>query len=254
MSVAIAYAPPRDPVSKARRRLTQWRAARPAKLSFAAPVLSVCFDDFPVSAAVNGAAILEKHSARGTFYAATGIMGSMSPSGRVFMPTDARRLAADGHEVGCHTSSHEDCARRSESDTLDDLAENYDAIARIGCREPARTLAYPYGETTLRLKRALPAQFSCARGVLPGLNVGAVDLAQLRAYPLFGRGAMKRAHAALARATASNAWMICFTHDLSNKPSPYGTRADDLDALLTAARAAGVEILPVAQALERRLS
>ncbi|MBX9745299.1 MAG: hypothetical protein K2X34_00260 [Hyphomonadaceae bacterium] len=48
----FAYAPPRDPLSKVRRRLTQWRAARPAKLKFDQPLLSICFDDFPVSASV----------------------------------------------------------------------------------------------------------------------------------------------------------------------------------------------------------
>jgi hypothetical protein len=86
------------------------------------------------------------------------------------------------------------------------------------------------------------------------LNVGRTDLAQLRSYPLFGPGGMARACEALKRAAKRKAWLIGFTHDVSEAPSPWGTSAADLDALLRAAKALGVVVMPVTSALERRLT
>jgi peptidoglycan/xylan/chitin deacetylase (PgdA/CDA1 family) len=248
-----AYVPSRNALSKVQRRLTQWRAARPVKLRFGEPVLSICFDDFPVSAGDLGSRILESHGARGTYYAAAGLAETDGPCGRHFSRVDIPRLIAAGHEIGCHTYDHGDCAKRDVYDTLRGLAKNRDALNEMGCYEPSRTLAYPYGETRQKLKSNLPPRFYSARGILPGLNVGRTDLTQLRAYPLFGAGGMGRAVAALKRAAKRKAWMIAFTHDISDAPSPWGTSAADLDALLRAAKTLGVVVLPVTAALQRRI-
>ncbi len=251
--MTLAYSPPRDIARKVGRRMTQWRAARPARLRFAEPILSITFDDFPVSAARDGARILEAHGARGTYYAAAGLANTDGPSGRNFAPADIARLAAAGHEIGCHTADHADCAQRDVFDTLRDLAKNRDALAAMGAPSP-RSHAFPYGETTFRVKDNLPPRFESARGVLPGVNRGEVDLAQLRAYALFGDGAIARMHKLLKSAAKRNAWVIGFTHDVSDTPSAYGTSCADLDALLRTARALGFTILPVSTALERRLA
>lgn len=251
MSETLAYAPPRDVASKVKRRVAQWRAARPTDLRFDAPVLSICFDDFPKSAALEGAPIVERHGGRATYYAAADMADRDGPCGWGFSGADLARLAGAGHEIGCHTFSHADCAQRDLYETLCDLARNRDALAAMGHARAPTTLAYPYGETTPALKAALPPRYSSARGVLPGLNVGRTDLAQLRALPLFGEGALATAHAALARAAKRNAWLIAFTHDVAEAPSPWGTRSGDLDAILAAARGLGFAILPVTAALER---
>lgn len=248
-----AYAPPRDALSKVRRRLTQWTAARPAKLRFSEPILSITFDDFPASAASAGARVLESHGTRGTYYASAGLAGEEGPCGRNFTAADIDRLASAGHEIGCHTFRHRDSTRRPMFETLQDLALNRDALAAMGATS-ARTHAYPYGETTIALKRNLPPRFASARGILPGLNHGPSDLAQLRAYALFDGEWAARVHAALQRAARRKAWLIGFTHDVSDAPSPWGTKAADLDALLRAAHELGFTVLPVSTALRRRLS
>jgi peptidoglycan/xylan/chitin deacetylase (PgdA/CDA1 family) len=248
-----AYMPARDIASKVRRRLTQWRAAKPARLRFAEPMLSICFDDFPASAAVAGAQTLEQNGARGTFYAAAGLREVDGECGLNFSAADLTRLVAAGHEIGCHTFAHADCAQRKTFDTLRDIAANRDALGAMGYVGAPATLAYPYGETTHQLKSALPPRYKCARGILPGLNIGRVDLMQLRAYPLFGDGALNRAITTLKRAARRRAWMIVFTHDVGDTPSPWGTRTADLNALLLAARRAGVAVTTVSAALSRGL-
>lgn len=251
--MTAAYAPARDPIAKLQRRLTQWRAARPAVLRFDQPILSITFDDFPKTAATHGAPILEAHGARGTFYASAGLAGVEAPCGIGFDAIDARRLAAAGHEIGCHTYAHKDCAKLDQYDALSDLAQNRDALKAMGLSAPAVSLAYPYGETTSELKNALPARYTNARGILPGLNVGRADLAQLRAHALFGADWTARIHAALRDAAKQKAWLIGFTHDVSMAPSPWGSSSTDLGALLTAAKAQGFAILPVRDALARAL-
>lgn len=248
-----AYSPPRDLLSKVRRRTTQWRAGNAADLAFEQPILSIAFDDFPVTAATTGARVLESHGARGTFYAAAGLANTIGPCGRNFGAADLARLTAAGHEIGCHTFDHGDCAQRDVFDTLRALAKNRDALNEMGVREPSRSLAYPYGETTAKLKDNLPPRFFSARGVLPGLNVGRTDLTQLRAYAMFGGGWGVRFRSAMKRAAKRNAWIIGFTHDIAETPSAWGTSAADLDAMLHYAHSLGFVVLPVTSALERRL-
>lgn len=251
--MTLAYAPRRDLISKVRRRLTQHYAARPATLNFAEPVLSITFDDFPSTAATTGARLLERHGARGTFYAASGMANVDGPCGPGFSEADIKRLAEAGHEIGCHTSSHADCAQQDVFSTLEDLARNRDALARMGAPAP-RTHAYPYGETSHQVKDNLPPRFMSARGILPGLNVGAVDLAQLRAYPLFGASGIERVLGALKTAAKRKAWVIGFTHDVADAPSPWGTSSEDLELVLTEAQKLGFVVLPVTAALQRRLA
>lgn len=247
----IAYAPPRDVFSKVRRACTQHRRVRPARLRFSEPMLSVCFDDFPISAAKVGAPLLERYGGRGTFFASGALADAESASGRCFNASDVTHLLRAGHEIGCHTFSHGDGVRGDVFATLQDIARNRDALCAMGCA-PAVSFAYPYGETSIALKQALPKRLACARGISPGLNRGWVDLAQLRAYPLFGEGGLARAMRALKRGARSNSWMIAFTHDVSDAPSPWGTRPADLEALLVAARRLGFTLAPMNEANARR--
>jgi peptidoglycan/xylan/chitin deacetylase (PgdA/CDA1 family) len=158
-----------------------------------------------------------------------------------------------GHEIGCHTTNHADCARRDVFSTLEDLARNRDALVAMGAPTP-RAHAYPYGETSFELKQSLPPRFFSARGITPGLNVGKADLAQLSAYPLFGADGLAHVVAELKRSANRNAWVIGFTHDVSSAPSAWGTTPDDLDALLREARKHGFIVLPISAALARRLT
>jgi peptidoglycan/xylan/chitin deacetylase (PgdA/CDA1 family) len=248
-----AYAPPRDLASKVRRRMTQWRASKPVRLAFDEPILSITFDDFPVTAAQEGARILESHGARGTYYASAGMSETNGPCGLNFGPADIQRLVAAGHEIGCHSYAHRDAARNDVFTSLEDIAKNRDALLRMGAPSP-RAHAYPYGETTNVLKDGLPPRFACARGILPGINHGRADLAQLNAFPLFGAGWIEHTHEALKRAAKRKAWLIGFTHDIADAPSPWGASAADLDAVLRTAHQLGFVVLPVSAALERRLA
>ena len=56
---ANGYTPDRSFPARIRRRLTQWRVAAPLARSPKRPMVTFSFDDFPKSAATNGASIIE---------------------------------------------------------------------------------------------------------------------------------------------------------------------------------------------------
>lgn len=245
-----AYSAPSHLAARLMRRVTRARVARPARLELDRPVLSVCFDDFPKSAATLGANLLERYGARGTFYAAGSLASTVGPHGPNFDADDVTRLISRGHEIGCHTFSHADCARRAPFDTLRDLAANRDALAAMGCAEPLNALAYPYGETSFALKTALPPRYLSARSTNGGLNAGRVDLTHLRAYALYGDNPAT-ALTALRAARQRRAWLIVYTHDVADAPSAWGVTPAALDRFLAEARAADVVIAPVTQVVRR---
>ena len=248
------YAPPRDLGARLARRRVQNHAARPALLRPARPLISFTFDDFPKSAARTGAALLDRVGGRGTFYASTAYAGQTTHTGEMFGADDVRRLLGEGHEIGCHTYAHLDCARAAAGDVFADMVRNADALAAMGMEERLVSFAYPYGETSVSFKSQLPSRFTSARGIASGLASGRADLAQLRANAMYGRGALRRCLAVLEAARRKNGWVIFFTHDVSPRPSPWGTPTGLLERLCGAAFTAGIDILPVREALARVLS
>ena len=104
--------------------------------------ISLTFDDFRVSALEKGGAILERHDVRGTFYWTAGANSSPVFADRQHIAA----LVARGHELGCHSFSHLDCARACPIDLEHDLARNAAAIAQVLPNGPAvEQFAYPYG-------------------------------------------------------------------------------------------------------------
>src|SRR5438477_12607694 len=77
-------------------------------------IVTITFDDFPASARKAGGKVLEAHGARGTYYASFGVMSGAAVRGGAVDDAAAKdqieEVLALGHEVGCHTFSHIDCA------------------------------------------------------------------------------------------------------------------------------------------------
>ena len=199
------------------------------------PLVTFTFDDFPRSA-LRGADIVEAAGGRAGFYACTSFTGCDG----MFRPEDIRELLARGHEVGAHSHSHLDLAKTPSHEAVADIDRNLDELEKLGVGSGGLSLAYPYGETTFPLKRALAHRFTLARGVLPGLNVGIVDRMQLRTIQLYGpSGVDERAHRMLDKAIEQRAWAIFFSHEVMDAPSTMGTTETLVKALVRKAVDAG---------------
>jgi peptidoglycan/xylan/chitin deacetylase (PgdA/CDA1 family) len=240
------YTSDRSLGAKSRRRAVMWAPVRPHLVRPKRGIVTFTFDDFPKSAVDHGAPVLDRAGLRGTFYACAGNVGTTGAYGPHFNAQDIIALEASGHEIGCHTVDHVDCARIDAETFKSNLARNADQLAAMGLKSVLRSFAYPYGEANFATKRALPASYSSGRGIFTGLNVGLADFAQLRAQRLYGEGAMGRALSLIAAARVTRGWAILFTHDVSNTPSAYGCTPGVLEELIAAA--GDCDILPMREA------
>jgi peptidoglycan/xylan/chitin deacetylase (PgdA/CDA1 family) len=217
--------------------------------------LSITFDDFPQSAWRVGGKVLAEHSVRASYYVCGGLMGRVYRDLPHFDVEDLKEVHAAGHEIGCHTFDHLSVLREPAARIDASLMRNRDFIATHlpDCR--LRTFAYPFGEVSLSGKRRLARRFEACRGIVPRLNGPAAELTLLAAVPMEERQRDNFDVARLiAEAAAERRWLIVFTHDVSERPSPYGCRPEELGRLVVAAKNAGLMIAPVATVLEVALA
>lgn len=208
--------------------------------------ISLCFDDFPKSAAWAGADALEARGLRATYYVSGGFMDTVhDEEGAMFSGAELARVVGAGHELGCHTYSHLNCADASEAEIESDLALNRIFFDTHGLPNP-KSFALPYGETSLQGKRTLARRHSYVRGVHPGKQEGAVDTACLRARGIEG-GAEGVQHALddIADLASRDGWLILFTHDVREDAGNWGCTPAQWAQILDAAIASGAEIAPV---------
>jgi peptidoglycan/xylan/chitin deacetylase (PgdA/CDA1 family) len=214
-------------------------------------MVSFSFDDFPKSALAAGGAILERHGARGVYYTAAGLQGGDSELGPLFDLEDLRQARSAGHEIGCHTYSHIDCAASTPAALLEEIRLNATVLARVLDGKGPSNFAFPFGAASPEARRTLRPRFSTCRGIGPGLNTSAGDLAELKANRIYHRDYdLTRLCALVDQACATGSWAIFYTHDVADTPSPYGCSPAQFEAIVAYA-AASCPILPVGQALRR---
>jgi peptidoglycan/xylan/chitin deacetylase (PgdA/CDA1 family) len=235
--------------AKLRRRAVRLAARRPARAP-ARPMVSFAFDDVPISATEAGAAILEARGLRGSYYIAAALAGAEAATGRMACPEAVRRLAAAGHEIGCHTYTHLDCGQAAPADAVEDVARNAEALAAWGVPRPT-TFAYPFGDVAPATKRALAGRFGLLRALHAGVITRGADLNQAPSVPVEGAGGETLGLAWLSRAAMRRGWVILTTHDVDDAPTPWGCTPATLARLADAALAAGFEAVTVAEGARR---
>ena len=241
------YTPDVSLGGKLRRRFARLTNRRPAQLNLTRPVVSFTFDDIPASAAHAGAAALEAHGARGTFYVCAGLFGQEGHMGRFADATEVSALIRQGHEVAGHTLNHLDCHRTAPADLNADLDANDAALRELGAA-PLH-FAYPYGEVSPRAKKQLGARYDSLRGVHNSLVHDGGDRNQLPGVGIEGAEGEAVARAWIDRAVAEHAWLILYTHDVRDTPSPWGCTPDALERLIGHARTAGCDIRTIGEVL-----
>lgn len=238
--------------TKMSRALVRAVRTRTARARAPVPFVSFTFDDVHASAATTGAAILDRHAARGTFYVAGSLLGTVEPERTAASAEQCVSLHARGHELACHTYTHVQVAAQSRAELASDLRRNQAVFNGLGVEANRMNFAYPFNEATLATKRQLERRFVTCRGGVPGLNAGVIDAGFLRAVELHDDGIdAARAAAWIDLAKQRSAWLIFFTHGVQEEPQPWRCTPALLERTVAAARAAGCEIGTVAAAVER---
>lgn len=237
-------------MERVNRQITQRLPMKPMKSQLQAAVASITFDDFPKSAWTRGGDILAKRDVKATYYVAGGMNGQTEDGLEYFSEDDLGEIVAAGHEIGCHTFSHEKGPTVGTSALMDDVDRNAAFVQDVLGDYVLSSFAYPYGEASPRTKHLFGRRFPTSRGIRKGVNKGVIDLSQLKAIGIehwwWTPGYIE---AAVQKAKRENGWLVFFTHDISDAPSSYGATPQMLEHALEALKAAEIEVLPMKHAL-----
>lgn len=210
------------------------------------PMVSFSFDDVPRSALTEGGRILRERGWTGSYYVAGSLCGRRL-DGIDYMDRDDI-IAADqeGHEIGCHTFSHLRLRTATSEAIREDLKRNEDFMRAVLPQHKLSSFAYPFGDLDLRSKALLSRKFPICRGIWEGVNQNRIDFAQLKSVSLERRAFDERAiEYWLDRTQAAKGWLIFFTHDISDDPSPYGCFTDAFARVADSVARRGIRVLPV---------
>ncbi|MEZ2146912.1 polysaccharide deacetylase family protein [Bradyrhizobium sp. DN5] len=233
-------------------RLARHFRAAPHRLPARAPIVSFTFDDAPDSAAGEGAELLEQHDGRGTFYLSGSLIDQPSDHWHGLSNDAIVRLHRTGHEIACHTFSHQCAVDLDAAAMAREIERNRNYFRSIDSSIVLQNFAYPYGLASVWRKPQLTRAYRSARGILPGVNSDVIDLQFLRASPLID---CEIDAAGIDRyfdeAVESGGWLIFYGHDVANAPSPFGCTPQLMRHALKAARKRNMPIVTVAEALRR---
>jgi peptidoglycan/xylan/chitin deacetylase (PgdA/CDA1 family) len=236
--------------ARVHNRLARHLRTAPFKLRNTGPMVSFTFDDAPISAATVGATMLEEYNARGTFYLAGGLVDTWSGHWTMVSADDIVGLHRRGHEIACHTFSHANTRTLNAASMAAEIANNRRYLSSLDPSIKIENFAYPYGMGSVSHKGQLGKAFRSSRGVLPGVNSGVVDLQYLRSVPLIDRDIDRDGiDRAFDEAVDKNGWLIFYSHDVADVPSPYGCSPSFLRHALDAASRRNILNLSVADAL-----
>jgi peptidoglycan/xylan/chitin deacetylase (PgdA/CDA1 family) len=235
----------RSGLGVARRLLLSSFGSRLGRLENETPIVSFCFDDFPRTAYLAGGAILKRFGARGTYYAAPGLMNTSNDLGEQFTLSDIESLLSDGHELGCHTFSHMSCRSVPFKAFETDVLKGREALRKMTGRDPVN-FAYPFGHVSVVAKKKIGAQMKTCRGIYGGLNGANPDLNLLSANSLYGDVDQVAECESLVSANLQRkAWLIFYTHDVRDNPSPFGCTPALLEKVVSLTLARGFQVAPV---------
>ncbi len=234
-------------------RASRWLSRRyvPQRLPLTGGVgvVSFSFDDAPLSACTVGAAVLERHGARGTFYIAGGLTDRVDEGHLCHSLEALQALRAAGHELGCHGYSHVRCDLLPAARLQQELDRNATFLAALGVDLAELDFAYPFGGYGLGAKRACAARYRSARITGGGTQVGWADLFAMRCHRLYASAPDGVPYAdRLAEAARHGGWLIVTTHEVEGAPGPWGCTPAELDTAVAQALAAGCKVLPVGAA------
>jgi peptidoglycan/xylan/chitin deacetylase (PgdA/CDA1 family) len=215
------------------------------------PLISFTFDDFPRTALTVAGAMLTENGLRGTYYAAMGLMGRRTSVGEIYNAEDLVALVDAGHELACHTFDHLSCRRVGESELQKNCDRNRRAMAETLSGYRLRNFSFPFGDVTWPAKSSLAPIYDSCRTTKCGINRNPIDLAFLRANPMYSASPISELHRLIAENVERAGWLIMYTHDVGPQPSAFGCTPAYFGDILSSAIASGASIVTVAEAISR---
>lgn len=234
-----------------KREWANWAFHKSIQLPLQEAVISFTFDDAPHSAFSTGGEILERHGYSGTYYIALTFLDDDQEREASFSKVDLERALRVGHELACHTHDHIDLSKTNLLESIKDIKKNSKVFQALFPSKELKNFSYPFGAETLAIKKFLGQEFRSARGIGHGLNTGKVDLANLKTVKLYrDRLSTEEIEQKIQQAIARKAWLIFYTHDVTEDPSPYGCTPAYFETVVKQCASAGVRVLTIDKTLD----
>ncbi|MFO0388906.1 MAG: polysaccharide deacetylase family protein [Alphaproteobacteria bacterium] len=225
-------------VGKARQMIALFQHRRIQKLPQGFMGLSICFDDFPQSAAEHGAAILEDAGLRGTFYTCFDLLGTDNYA----KTEDVLRLHKRGHEIACHTYDHINPSFNDLATVKASCAKNVAAAHELKIQ--LDNFCYPQSGITPEAKRMASHMYGSSRSGFWGINTETFDAHCLKSLPLY-QGHIQQINTYIDRLTKEKGWLVLYTHDVSEHPTEHGISPDALSHVITTCMQQNIVIKPI---------
>lgn len=213
-------------------------------------VVTITFDDCFASSYENGAAILNRHDVKATYYVSLGLVGGCKYDRPFFTEDNLQSCAAEGHEIGCHTFSHLDLGNASPQAIRHELDQNHREFEKRFPQLKMTNFSFPSGSISRRAKRSVEPYFESARSIAKGVNSGRIDLNELLAVKLYSHlNDLEQLKELIAENARTRSWLIFYTHDVDNDPTEWGCRPDELEAIVETAVNSTNRVLTVREAM-----
>lgn len=245
-----AYNPSNRISDKIARRLRPFQNRREITFTVKQPLVSISFDDFPISALENGSNVMESRGWRGTFYTSAALEGVENHHGLHFGQDHLNHLDARGHEIAGHTLDHVDCTTLSKGQLIDQIEKNKKLLREMGVTQPLDGFAYPFGAANGPLKQLVSERFDAIRGITDGQHYRKADLNELKACGIYSH-TVESVIARIAAMAKRPAWLILFTHDIRRSPSKWGCTPLEFERVLRAIEAVNAQVVPVREAVAK---
>lgn len=221
------------------------------KFNLPRAVVSFTFDDVPESAYKYGAAMLEHHRLRGTFYISTGYLGQKTRYFNMIEPYQIADLHRRGHEIALHSHAHINFNNLSFNDFSNDLKINKRELARIIHDVAPRNFAYPFASPSLVRKFQMGKIARSSRSLVHGINSGMVDRHRLKSVHLLDETMTpSKLEALFTQNAAENGWLIFRMNDVSKSNQPHSTSFELLQTAMRAALSKGMAVMNVEETLD----
>jgi peptidoglycan/xylan/chitin deacetylase (PgdA/CDA1 family) len=178
-------------------------------------------------------------------------MGTITPVGEMFGPADLESVVSAGHELACHTFDHALCSDLKPAALIGNCQRNRLQIAEQLDGYSLVNFSFPEGVVTLGAKASLSSVYSTCRTIEPGINRDPVDLAYVRANRVYSRFGIRRVKEMIARNAEQQGWLVLYTHDVTDRPSPYGCTPGEFEEVLKCAVQSQADILSIVEATQR---
>jgi peptidoglycan/xylan/chitin deacetylase (PgdA/CDA1 family) len=217
------------------------------------PIVTFTFDDFPRSAYLAGAEILDQFGFKATYYVSLGLMGKKLPVGDAFIEEDILNLIYDGHELGCHTFDHYESWKTKSNEFNNSIKKNTNVFKTITSEIHFKSFSYPKTNPSPTNKAIAGKNFDSCRAGGQINNLNQVDLNLLRSYFIDKRNNrdITELKDLVDRNTEENGWLIISTHDISDTPSKFGCSIEYFKEIVDHIANKNIKVLKTAEVVER---